>query len=695
MTTNSEPVVGLMSEDPEERRRATSELAGFDAEGVAEFVAAALADDDWRVRKEAVAVALALAPNPGILERLVAAFLPSENVGLRNAAVEALGGYGEAAVDALSAKLPELDADGRKLAVDALARGGQPSALPELEKLLDDADPNVCIAAAEAIAQIAGRGVGEAIPLLERCVASDNVLVAMSALDGLNALGVVLPWPTIARCLDVPALKRPAILAAGRTADLRAVPVLLEGLASPKLALVLDSVCALRELLRDPTALAEVRERVSGLPGPALAAVTRLAWDDDVREAVRRAAIVVVAAFGVEEAAECAIAAVSDDRLLAEAHEALELLGPRAAQALVRAIREGDSSVRASCLAQLARLEHAPEGALPAVREALEDRSTEVQVEALNVLGRLGDEASLSAVAAFLRPEAPATTCKAAEGSLRQIALRYPEPARKLVASTRADGPEALAACIIFSVLGPAVPGESELTFLSDALSNVWGAVRRTAVLALSEFGGTRGVEPVAFVLADEEPDVRRVAVAALGKIRAPDGSAPGVPRLLELVQHSQDAEVIAAAVRALGDSKDLHAFSVLRPLARSERPHVAVSAVEALAQLTGPRRIDALLDGLSHPDAEVVKATMLALSDTPDARVVAHLGACLDHEAWDVRRLAADLLGRVAGETALGLLRARLAAEDSPPVQAAIARALERAAGIRRSAPPGSLRPR
>jgi HEAT repeat protein len=95
------------------------------------------------------------------------------------------------------------------------------------------------------------------------------------------------------------------------------------------------------------------------------------------------------------------------------------------------------------------------------------------------------------------------------------------------------------------------------------------------------------------------------------------------------------------------------------------------------------------------HSDAEVVKATMLALSDAPDPRVVAHLGACLDHEAWDVRRLAADLLGRVSGEPALALLRARLVGEDSPPVQAAISRALERAAGIRRSLPPGSPRPR
>ena len=220
--------------------------------------------------------------------------------------------------------------------------------------------------------------------------------------------------------------------------------------------------------------------------------------------------------------------------------------------------------------------------------------------------------------------------------------------------------------------------------------------MRSAAVEALAAVGGPRAVSAVSFALADEEQDVRRVAIAALGKIRTDDGSAPGVAHLIDLVQRSSDAESMAAAARALGEAGDHHAIAVLRPLIRSQQPFVAVSAVEALAELAGTRRVECLLDGLSHADAEVVKATMLALCDAPDPRVVAHLGACLDHEAWDVRRLAADLLGRIPGETALSFLRARLASEDTPPVQAAIARAIERAAGQRRSAPPGgSLRPR
>jgi HEAT repeat protein len=105
---------------------------------------------------------------------------------------------------------------------------------------------------------------------------------------------------------------------------------------------------------------------------------------------------------------------------------------------------------------------------------------------------------------------------------------------------------------------------------------------------------------------------------------------------------------------------------------------------------------VEALIDGLSHSDTEVVKAAMRALSDAADPRVLVHLGACLDHEGWDVRRLAADLLS-VTGDAATGLLGARLRIEDNPLVKDAINRALEQMSGVRRTPPParGSWRPR
>ena len=117
-----------------------------------------------------------------------------------------------------------------------------------------------------------------------------------------------------------------------------------------------------------------------------------------------------------------------------------------------------------------------------------------------------------------------------------------------------------------------------------------------------------------------------------------------------------------------------------------------AVFAVDALSRLADPRRMDALIDALSHPDAEVVKSALRGLAAERDPRVGAHLGACLDHEAWDVRRLAADLIGRTGQVGAIGLLRAKLGSEMEPLVREAIQRALvevELGGGLRRTTPP------
>jgi HEAT repeat protein len=166
-----------------------------------------------------------------------------------------------------------------------------------------------------------------------------------------------------------------------------------------------------------------------------------------------------------------------------------------------------------------------------------------------------------------------------------------------------------------------------------------------------------------------------------------------GIQHLLELVERADDEALVAAAVQALGDAGDMRALGVLRPLAREGPPMAAVAAVEALGQLPGSHSVDALIDALGHSDPEVAKSALRVLASAREPRVLAHLGACLDHEAWDVRRLSADLLGQTGNDTAAGMLRAKLGTEAEPLVREAIQRALaeiEAATGnVRRTSPP------
>jgi HEAT repeat protein len=237
---------------------------------------------------------------------------------------------------------------------------------------------------------------------------------------------------------------------------------------------------------------------------------------------------------------------------------------------------------------------------------------------------------------------------------------------------------------------------DDDIKFLSEALSNSNTLVRRAALDALAENGSEQAVEAVGFALTDEELDVQLAAVRALGRIRGHDGSVVGITHLLDLVERSEDDEVVTTAIQALGDAADPRALSLLRPLVREGSAAQAVAAVEAFGRTAGPRRVDALIEALSHHESEVVKASLRELAVERAPRAVTHLGACLDHEAWDVRRLSADLLGRIGGEANVNLLRVKLATESEPLVREAIQRALDTAGvGRRTLAPPklGSFR--
>jgi len=200
---------------------------------------------------------------------------------------------------------------------------------------------------------------------------------------------------------------------------------------------------------------------------------------------------------------------------------------------------------------------------------------------------------------------------------------------------------------------------------------------RLTAVEAVGEVGSELGMEAIEYALADEEREIQLRSVRALGRLRTPDGRPAGGDRLVELVRKASDPELTAAAVRALGVANDPRTQESLRPLALASSPLIAVAAVETLGTLDDPRGVDTLLSALDHPHTEVVKAALLALEGVHDPRVLVRYGLALSHEAWDVRRLAADCLARFGGEDAAQLLKDKLAGESEPLVREAISRAL------------------
>ncbi|MEB2312284.1 MAG: HEAT repeat domain-containing protein [Sorangiineae bacterium] len=697
----------LDSSDPEERRRAVAGLASESRREALPLLLKALGDTDWRVRKEATNAAVSRAPSPEVLSVLVGALGPGDNVGLRNATVEALGSYGAAAVSALERALCTLDADGRKLAVEALAKTGQASAIAALSDLMEDADPNVRATAVESIAEVGVAWPDDAIPLLERCLRGDDRYRAMVALDGLNRLGAVLPWEQLEAMLDDPVLRRPAVRAAGHSGDPRATVSLIARLettrGSARQGLLESLVGSVR---RGPSTSGAARLALGKL---SVAARTELLTD--AREAagdalaLRRAALVLLGLLDDDQAIEVVLDALTDDRVAAESDEACSTLGALAVPRMLERARSSGGDERAMWLDAIRRsVGSSPAAAAVAeIRSMLSDDSPEVVRAALAALAVIGDDECLHAAARVLDAAESPLVRQAAALAVAHLAQRHPESARELARGASGRGDGAHAAVIVIGALGASVRGGVEGTarFLAEALASASTAVRCAALEALATAGGGSGIESVIFALSDEEAEVRLAAVRALGRVRSDSGAAVGVDALLRVVAASSDSALVARAIAALGASGDPRGFDVLRPVARSGDPLLAVSAVEALAALVGPQRVDALVDALQHPDGEVVKAALRALAVVSEPRVVAHLGVCLDHPAWDVRRLAADLLGRIGGPVAGGLLRAKLGTEHEPSVRDAIHGAIaEIDAGTSRrppSTPPsdGSVRPK
>lgn len=680
----------LAAVDPEERRRAVGRIVELPAAQRVALLMAALGDEDWRVRKEAVGLTAELGPEPELLSALADAFNPGENVGLRNAAVEALGAFGSFAVDTLAARLPRFDPDGKKLSIEALGRSGQAAALDSLAPLASDDDANVRVAALEALGAVGVTRVEDARAILAARLDQGEPLETLAALEALALIGAVLPFGAVERWLTDPLLAGAALALAAQSGDPKAAQPLVTALLRARDP---AGICALADYVgASEAARRAAADELARVGEPGLHAL--LAWledrDGDVECAV--AALLVVGALGIAAGAEPALQWLSDARCYAEADQALFQLGPSARSALLRGATAPERETAAACLDLIGRLplEAVTEAERRALTAALSDSSPDVLRSALGALTRVGDADCLSELVRLL-PDP--TLVSLIEPALGAVSQRYPQRALTFVRLGSSQGSPAHASALVIAALASRsrLTGfdAGELTAcLMRLLMSTSHAERRAALMALAELGSAEALDAVRFALADEEPSVRVEAVRTLGRLRDREQGAVGVPALLEVAAEPRDAQLLVAALRALGESSDPRGLAVLGPLVRSNDASVAVTAVEALARHADARRLSLLFDGLHHPDAEVVKAAMLAIAAEPDARVTVHLGACLDQPAWDVRRLAADLLARAPSEASASLLRARLSVEQDPMVKEALTRALE-SSGQRRSRPP------
>jgi HEAT repeat protein len=695
MTDSERLRTQLSDQEPEVRRRATQEIPGLPAPESSELLILALGDEDWRVRKEATAIAAKIEPRTAVVFAVARALAERENIGLRNAAVEALIQIGPDAVPGAIDALGRLDADGRKLAIEVLAGAPTLAGMRTIAQTLgvvggppQDEDVNVVVACAEALgrADLAGEEASElATTALSELLAREDTSVRVAALASLRALEATVPWSRLEPLLGEPLLRRSAIAAAAGNVTPRALVSMAEAVGDAHATLSRDALVALgrsfEESWDDPEPL-EVAMKMLRASKAAHARVRELAASDDIE--ARGAAILALGLIRDPDDVALIADALGDDAIADRAEAALQLFGPDALNPLIEAGKTAAPSLRGATISVLPTL--GVNEPLAAVREAALDPSPEVVVPALKSLAIVGTALDLVPTVKQIRSGDPRVST-AAESALLGIAQRETAAARQLVASLGED--DALATCIVLEALASAhLVAEGDVTRLESALTHREAAVRRAAIDALAAIGGSvkpapnssppMSVKPkgnveaawahdaaraVSIALADEEAIVALAAIRALGRLGRSE-------QLASLAATTKDPMRLATVLRALRDADPERAYAAARPLLKSPEPSIAAGAIAALEG-----RVEALLGATDHPDHEVVKLALGEIAKIGDERAIAALAAALEHASESVRKHAAELLGQSGeGES---LLRMRLDRERSADVRRAIMEAL------------------
>lgn len=155
----------LVSDDASARRQAARTLSTL-PEATA-LLCARLACEPSASVRSIIFTGLIAHPSPAAVEGLLP-FLRSEDVSLRNAAIDALQNMPLEVVPSMDLLLADPDSDVRIMAVNILGLIQHPAAPARLLRVaVDDPHVNVCAAALDALAEV---GAPEAIPILE-CVA--------------------------------------------------------------------------------------------------------------------------------------------------------------------------------------------------------------------------------------------------------------------------------------------------------------------------------------------------------------------------------------------------------------------------------------------------------------------------------------------------------------------------------------------
>lgn len=598
----------LSHPDVSKRRVAAESLAAGDERAVYPLIKA-LRDENPGVQDAAMRSLIAMG---GDAVAFMVVPLLREDSYLRNTAFLILKGLGRGVLPFVYPLLKDKDDDVRKFALDILGeiKEGVPAA--EVVPLFKDHNPNVRTAAAKAAGAL---GLKEAVPELIGAL-KDDEWVCFSAIEALGRLGAEEAVPSIAAFLDdgSEALRYAAVEALGEIGTEGASAALLSH--------------ARRSSGNEKRATVKSLARMGvAVPEAAGILIDMLGGDDWEEKAI--------AIKGLSCLRECGavklmvdIAGALDDADPAT-YDRLHLvkgslLAMGCEDALLEVIDSADIKYRGKLLAAEILGGLGSGAAVPHLKKLLEGDLRDVRRAAVEAMGKI-DGAEARAVLVGLVEDGDGHIRRAAIralGRAREAAIfdrlfgllpgeRYPDVLEETVKALLSIDPERL-----FSRIGGVGPKVRELVgkfsddvdmLLSLADDETLG-VRVSAISGFSRVSEDgRVFRKLSEAVRDVEPEVRRVAVMALGEL---NHCHDAIKTLLE----DADVWVRMHAVEALGRCFTHDIIRTLRPLLRDKEPPVVLSAIEAIGKVGGKEAFSVLSPLRNHPDEAVRQRALRVL---------------------------------------------------------------------------------
>jgi len=297
-----------------------------------------------------------------------------------------------------------------------------------------------------------------------------------------------------------------------------------------------------------------------------------------------------------------------------------ELGRSEAEEALFSLLEDENGHVRGAAAESLGRLKS--KKAVPSLLRLLEDEYENVQECAIRALTAIGDESVL-------------------DGLLKDFTSQEAGMRRNIVRLLGRFGTDRARDALAF------------------ALKDEEPAVRKAVVIALDTIRGSQSSRPLLLAITDDDPEVRMLAAEALGK----SGVAEAADALVSLLD-DEDLWVRAAAARALGKIDAIRFGAVLAGHLKDASDIFLLALVDVVGNAAVREAMEPLLALEGHPDPEVRKTVLHALSFYDWVRVRPVVLSRLSDSHWSVRKTATEIL-KQRRDSATDLLLEQLAAAD------------------------------